>query len=396
MKKKEGKIITIATSNKHKTRRSNNQYTAHYYRLLIINCRSCVNCRVPVSACVVNGCNLLTSVKGKLVGVQQVLGHVWQPHSLCQQSLTMHIQPNQFKQVMEAPIMQTELPVNTKAGDKNVEENMSNGEVKTVSQEASVKPNLNNTKQHQALPLTSPTVADINQRQNATELTQLDTSHKSVSVISSVSNNNNNQKASPNKNPVFHKVGKSNPVSGPLKVKFLWNRAEPNQNNGIRKTGNGTVHDQLKIVKDIPEKALISNSPVKHVLNVPKIRINTSAREAVEHDRTPTVNSKPKQVSPETQKTIQPNKSVRIMVPKLNSDRLKRLGCRKSSPYLLDIERKERKNRTNGIKRCRKLNEKPQRLTSLTQHPDFKHIPTTDKISFLKDLLKAQRSYLGL
>ena len=84
------------------------------------------------------------------------------------------------------------------------------------------------------------------------------------------------------------------------------------------------------------------------------------------------------------------NKTVSIMLTKLTSSNLRRLGCTASCPHLLAIEEKE------GVITKTVPNDESPQLVPLTHHPDFTHIPTNDKISYLKGLLKAQRANLGL
>lgn len=78
---------------------------------------------------------------------------------------------------------------------------------------------------------------------------------------------------------------------------------------------------------------------------------------------------------------------------KLKVGDLKSLGCQPSCPLLQDIARKERK----AVATKQPVHHTvPISLDALTRHPDFNHIPTVDKVTYLKELLRMQRAALGI
>ena len=78
---------------------------------------------------------------------------------------------------------------------------------------------------------------------------------------------------------------------------------------------------------------------------------------------------------------------------KLKVGDLKSLGCQPSCPLLQDIARKERKAAATKQPVHHTV---PISLDALTRHPDFNHIPTVDKVTYLKELLRMQRAALGI
>ncbi|XP_072018018.1 uncharacterized protein [Amphiura filiformis] len=341
------------------------------------------NFRVPISACVVNGNNLLTSVDGKLVGVQQVLGHVIQPN--IQQPVL--IEPTQLRQTHQAPTIQTPITISSRHVDNN------RSRVTLMPSGQRTDKQLRNAS-IEITPHQQPS-----QKPSANSILQGKTKLKNFPVISVHSTKNHTRNTNTNRSSGSNKPGNLTVGHSQLKVKFPWNKTGSFDayESKYQKPGNN-VKDKMQPGKDaraMCKMAHIPNTDTEHVLKTQTTKSNTGPKDIVLQD-TAVIPSKQIRESTHTPKMFQMTKSLRVTIPKLNSTSLKRLGCSKSSSLLLDIERKEKKTVAIRSKRGRHTLERPQRLTSLTHHPDFKHIPTTDKISFLKDLLKAQRSYLGL
>ncbi|XP_072018023.1 uncharacterized protein [Amphiura filiformis] len=85
-------------------------------------------------------------------------------------------------------------------------------------------------------------------------------------------------------------------------------------------------------------------------------------------------------------------------IQKLGRDEAIRLGCSSSCP-LLPAKEKPSKKQQKKHKKQKKPKFTPSytpNLHNITKNPDFQHVPTGDKVAYLKELLRMQRAALGL